>query len=129
MYNNGGCNNIIECIKEKTQTVITSDESFRIFKLLLSTGFVERLNYAYGPNPAVMLNDNGYQIMLQHGSYSAFIDSGKQEKKKVTEEKAMEHKNLLLDIQNKEWSLKTKWIVLIGGILGWIVSLLQFIFC
>jgi len=49
----------------------------------------------------------------------------------LKKEKELEVKNLKLSVKNTEWTLKTKWIVLIGvivGILGWILALIQFIF-
>jgi len=58
---------------------------------------------------------------------------GKEELKNalLKQEKELERKNLELSVKNTQWNLKTKWIVLIGiviGILGWILALLQFIF-
>jgi len=131
LYANNSCQDISKAILEKTGKQLSNDECFHIFKLIESTDFVDELSWSCGPHRAIKLNDSGYQMMLQQGSYSAFIESGKQEKEKVTEEKTIERKNLILDIQSKEWSLKTKWIVLLGiiaGILGWVVALLQFIF-
>jgi hypothetical protein len=121
MYKEGKCLNIIQCLYEETHTEINSEDSFRIFKLLLSTGLVERQNYSYGPNPAIMLNDDGYRIILQYGSYSAFLESKRKEKEKVSEERNVEYTNSLKD---KKLDKKLQVLIFAAAVIGIIVAIL-----
>jgi hypothetical protein len=34
-------------------------------------------------------------------------------------------KDLTLDVKNKEWSYKTRYIILIGGVIGWIIAIIE----
>ena len=71
---------------------------------------------------------------IKIGSGLKLTTKGKEELEKalLKKETELERKNLELSVKNTEWTLKTKWIVLLGvivGILGWILALVQFIFC
>jgi len=92
LYLNNSCKDLSKVILEKTGIEITSEKCFQIFNLILSTGFVKELHWSVGPHREIMLNAEGNQMMLLHGSYSAYIDSKKLEKEKVTEEKKLEKK-------------------------------------
>jgi hypothetical protein len=125
LYAKNGCEDIQKTVSETNGIKISADECLRLFKLIISTGFVKELNYVYGPHIAIVLNDSGYQMMLQHGSYSAFVNSKKKEKDRIADEKYLEQKNLELEVDKKTIERKYKpWEItfaIIGGLCALIV--------
>jgi hypothetical protein len=131
LYQKGGCDNIEIVIKDNFDIEIDSDERFKLFKTIISTGLIKEYNYSSGSHRHISLIEDGYQMMLQHGSYIAFLESVKQEKEKHSEEKNPERKNLELDIEKKEIERKYKpWeitVAIIGGACTIIVIIEQII--
>jgi hypothetical protein len=126
LYKNGSCDNIKDALEQAGDSLVSND-IHRAWKLIISTGFVKDLPFSYSSHRAFQLNEQGYQMMLKHGSYSDFIQFRKKEKERVSEEKWMERKNLELEIEKKVIERKYKPLEILFAVIGGICTLIVLI--
>ncbi len=81
LYNDGGkvARSLKQEILEPSRIKISEKEAERIWNIMLSTGLINPV-IGFGNSGKLTLTNEGYQLMTQYGSYSAFLEEREQQR-------------------------------------------------
>ena len=65
IYKTGGCDDIGVMMKEEYGVILESDRMHRLRRMLVTSGYVEEDNYAYGNHPHLSITDAGTRYMME----------------------------------------------------------------
>ena len=65
IHETGGCDDIGVMLKERHGIIIENERMHRLRRMLVSTGYVEEDNYAYGNHPHLSITEAGTRFMLE----------------------------------------------------------------